>query len=152
MNEATQSALIVGGFGFAGVIGTAILNYFSNRKVKETVGVLAKNIDGAMSEIKETIAAKNLAEGQLKGIADEQARAADLIVEPTQVHDALNGAAVRKQIDNIEAALAEKKNGETLTEQDDPVPVVDVELGKKIDRIITPALEHLQDTVDEQKK
>lgn len=118
MNEATQSALIVGGFGFAGVIGTAILNYLSNRKVKETVGVLAKNIDGAMTEIKQTIAAKNLAEGQLKGIADEQARAADLITEPAQVHEALNGKDVREQISNIEKSVLDAGDAATAVAAD----------------------------------
>lgn len=66
-------------------------------KVQERVATLATNIDGAMTEIKETIAAKNLAEGKLEGIAGEQARTA---VEP-------QSDTAQKQMDAIQATVNE---------------------------------------------
>lgn len=57
--------------------------------------MLAKNIDGAMAEIKLTIAAKNLAEGKLEGIESEQAR----VLEAPQ----LVTSAANEQLDKIEA-------------------------------------------------
>lgn len=74
--------------------------------VKETVATLATNIDGAMTELKQTIAGRSKAEGQLEGIKSEQART-DLITDPAKVTDALNGSDVREQIDRIEAGINE---------------------------------------------
>lgn len=74
--------------------------------VKETVGRLATNIDGAMTELKETIAGKFKAEGKLEGMKEEQARS-DLITEPAKVTDAFEGSSVREQIDRIEAGIIE---------------------------------------------
>lgn len=149
------------------IIVPAILNYLQNRKtaekvvtlaaslvdndgkqkidkVTEKVGQLAEHINGSMVELKESIAARGLAEGELKGAKAEQERTA-LITEPAKVHDALNGAAVRQQIDNIEARLNEK-NG--LTGEDTPVLVHDEAVVKEIKNIVTPKLDSIQDSVD----
>lgn len=70
--------------GAVGLIVPSILSFLSLRASQRNAAkieaaafqtaVLAKNIDGAMTEIKQTIAAKNLAEGKLEGIAGERDR------------------------------------------------------------------------------
>lgn len=122
MDPITQ--IILGVLALAGITIPAILNYKQNRaiaadvkaarleqietdrkreeeavEVRESVAVLAKNIDGATTEIKETIAAQKLAEGKLEGIAGEQARTA--VESPPQPD------AAQKQLDKIETIATE---------------------------------------------
>lgn len=73
-------------------------------KVTEKVVELTRNTDGMQTELLSLTARANQAEGINKGIADEQERAA-LISEPAQVHDAMNGKEVLKQIAAIDDHL-----------------------------------------------
>lgn len=66
--------------------------------VRETVGVLAKNIDGAMDEIKQTIADKYKAEGKWEGMKEEQARTSS---DP----DPTKASGMSQQMDRIEAGV-----------------------------------------------
>lgn len=144
MDPITQ--IILGVLALAGITIPAILNYMQNRataadvkaaraeqleiaeerkaeaaEVEKKVATLATNIDGAMTEIKETIAAKNLAEGKLEGIAGEQARVAEA---PQPVTPSAS-----EQLDKIEASVEHTK--EVLAE----TPAVRPAVRKQLDKI-----------------
>lgn len=104
--------IILGLMVLAGITIPAVLSYKQNRAIlleqkaaRLEAALLAKNIDGAMAELKDSIKARGEAEGQLKGAKAEQERVADLIVDPAKVTEAMNGKEVREQINTIEEKI-----------------------------------------------
>lgn len=119
--ETDYTQVWVSGIGALVILVPVILNYLQSRRnaqkvddvakslidedgrqkidnVKETVATLATNIDGAMTELKQTIAGKSKAEGVLEGITSEQART-------DQTADSTKASDMSQQMDRIEAGV-----------------------------------------------
>lgn len=114
MTEATQTALIVGGFSLAGMVITSLTQIILSRKGREQVVAtivkgneeVAKAVDGQLSKYVEEVRRAERETGKREGGEAERDRPPDLITEPGQVHDAMNGKAVREQMDAIQQAQA----------------------------------------------
>lgn len=117
MTEATQVALIVGGFGFAGIVVTSLVQVILairrsdqvvtaiKKEVVEGNEKVAQAVDGQLSKYVEEVRRAERETGKREGGEAERDRPPDLIIEPAQVAEAMNGKGVREQMNVIEEKL-----------------------------------------------
>lgn len=106
------TALIVAITTLIGGIAAAVVLIRGQGRVTEKVDTLTTNIDGRMTELKESIAGRSLAEGQLKGAKAEQERTAG---EPAKATD---GKDVHEKMDGITSSIEDIKNTAAAVAED----------------------------------